>query len=182
MALIPEINYNPAEDTMQDVFDKVNSAIQTINSVLGGGVAGEGIRKIDGTDFNFEFFDATEASYAETAGAIDNGDYVIRTKVLPIGSWNMDSTDSVYISHGLGTDISKVISCTAAIRRDDGARTYMFNQYGGSGGGSGITYVGTVGVLLYRAVFGSTPLEIFDSTDFNDSVMNRGWIVIKYVD
>lgn len=182
MALLQEINYNPAEDTMQDVFDKINTAIQSINSVLGGGSTGQSVRKVDGTDFNYEFFDAGDVELAAEAEAINNGDYVIRTKVLPIGSWNMDSTDSVFIPHGLGSDISKVISVTALIRKDDGNQSFMFNQYGNAGGGSGIGYISGANVKLYRAVFLSTPLEIFDSTDFNDSVMNRGWITINYVD
>ena len=57
MALLPEISYapNPAEP-IADVYAKLNDAINAINTILGGGLAGQSIRKIDGADFNFQFF------------------------------------------------------------------------------------------------------------------------------
>lgn len=57
MALLEEIDYNPAQDTMEQAFDKINGAIQTINAVLGGGSSGESIKKLSATDFDFGFFD-----------------------------------------------------------------------------------------------------------------------------
>lgn len=61
MALLENIDYNPGEDTMQQVFDKLNQAIDTINATLGGGSDGEQIRKASGDDFDFEYFAQAQA-------------------------------------------------------------------------------------------------------------------------
>lgn len=182
MALLEELDFGPGQDKFPDAYDKINQAIQTINSVLAGGGAGYGIRKSSNSDFDFEFYDTNVSETAEKAKALTDGTYTIREKVYPIGSWDMDANDNVFVEHDLGPDITKIVEVTAIIIRDDKARSYVFNQYGASGGGSGVHYIGTVGVRLYRAQLASTPIEIFDSTDFNDSTMNRGWVVIKYVD
>lgn len=53
--LLENINYSPGADGMQATFDKINQAIDTINSVLGGGSAGSLIVKSSNADFDFEF-------------------------------------------------------------------------------------------------------------------------------
>ena len=86
MALLDEINYNPSEDSMQDVFDKINVAIQSINAVLGGGDAGELPIKSSSSDFDFEFINKNkfvdiQTSFSTTASTGD--DFTISTLISP---------------------------------------------------------------------------------------------------
>jgi len=57
MALLEELDSAPGTDKFPEMYTKLNSAIQTINAILGGGDAGEAIRKVSGTDFDFEFYE-----------------------------------------------------------------------------------------------------------------------------
>lgn len=84
MALLPNITYSPGE-SMQSAFDKMNGAIDKINSVLAGGTSGQIISKINATDFNFQFiaFDlplkSDKDQGAWTAITLLNGAFVLGT-------------------------------------------------------------------------------------------------------
>jgi hypothetical protein len=117
---------------------------------------------------------------------IDDGNYVvssesstpqIRIKVLEIGDWNMDTNEDVSIAHGVNA--AKIRHVTAVIR-DDSANRYwpLFSDLGdfnfGVFGGLFYGYDST-NVKLFR-----TNASAFDSTDFNATGYNRGWITIWY--
>jgi hypothetical protein len=106
----------------------------------------------------------------------------IRTKIIEIGDWNMDSTGYVEVAHGL--TFSKIRKVSALIRNDEnnfraplegkvayinGAVTDCFD-----GGSIGLY---STNVLLCRIASGH-----FDSTAYNSTSYNRGWITIEYVD
>lgn len=55
MALTP-IQYGAGQDSMTEVYDKINAIITAVNE-LQGGTAGQIIKKVDGTDFNFTITD-----------------------------------------------------------------------------------------------------------------------------
>jgi len=63
MALLQELNEAPGGDSFANLYAKYDLLTQTINSILGGGTAGQSLRKVDGTDFNFEFFKLNVKSY-----------------------------------------------------------------------------------------------------------------------
>ena len=56
MALLQELNEAPGGDSFANLYAKYDLLTQTINSILGGGSSGQSIRKVDGIDFNFEFY------------------------------------------------------------------------------------------------------------------------------
>lgn len=157
MALLEEINYNPAEDTMQEAFDKINGAIQTINSVFGGGISGQYPVKIDDTDFNFGFKSAH--------------------KIYEIGAWNMDTTPNISVNIP-DTDISKVAGCIVLIVADNGGRRELTGWDPTQLKSMGyFTLTGNLNMLLYR-----TDDCIFDSSLFNDPAINRGFITLFFKD
>jgi hypothetical protein len=98
-------------------------------------------------------------------------------KVIDIGNWNMDSTSSVTVAHGL--DYDSIQRVTATIQSDPiallfkGPIEYVDETTGLS---AGSVYVDETLVYLSR-VTGA----IFDSTSFDDGVYNRGWIIIDYL-
>ncbi len=64
MALLEELDSAPGADQFPEMYDKINALISTVNAILGGGAAGQGVRKIDATDFNFEFYKLNVKSYS----------------------------------------------------------------------------------------------------------------------
>lgn len=108
----------------------------------------------------------------------------LHTKILEIGDWNMDSTAYVDIAHGLTQANIRVVQ--ALVRSDEGSsETWrMLSPYSGiyyegasvGDPGGGISAIGAVNIRLFRSTGG-----VFDSTDFNATSYNRGWITIWYV-
>lgn len=103
----------------------------------------------------------------------------IKEKVIRIGDWNMDTTINVSVAHGLSSTYLKIRSIDVIIRNDTNAFLYsLFNTETISGTGvnqgwlSGIT---STSVSLYRLTGG-----FFDSTSFDSTSFNRGWIIIRY--
>jgi hypothetical protein len=90
------------------------------------------------------------------------------TKILNIGNWNMDSTASLVVAHGL--DWTKIRKVSAVIRNDPNTAFYDF----AASGSDSILY-GSLTVALYRTAAGT-----FDSVDFSTTGFNRGYIVVEY--
>jgi hypothetical protein len=96
--------------------------------------------------------------------------------VVEIGDWDMDADSSVPVAHGIA-DFTKIREITAMIRDDaDIARTPLnaFSSVSGLIGG-GVLQAGATTVILDRLTGGG-----FDSTNFNSTGFNRGWITITY--
>jgi hypothetical protein len=97
----------------------------------------------------------------------------VQVKIVDIGDWDMDANASTSVAHGLTA--STIRSVTALIRNDGDTLTYDFNYDNTSGSSlSGIT-VGTTAINLNRATGGQ-----FDSTAFDSTSYNRGWVSILY--
>jgi hypothetical protein len=112
---------------------------------------------------------------APNAIQVDNS-IQLRTKVVEIGDWDMDADSSVPVAHGIA-DFTKIREITAMIRDDaDIARTPLnaFSSVSGLIGG-GVLQAGATTVILDRLTGGG-----FDSTNFNSTGFNRGWITITY--
>jgi hypothetical protein len=103
--------------------------------------------------------------------------------VVEIGDWNMDSTFDVSVNHGLA-DHKKIRSINVIIRDDADTNYYNLNAALSSGSApSGVS--GQVGIVS------STTIQLtrtssandgwFDSTAFDSTSYNRGWITIGYV-
>jgi hypothetical protein len=166
MALLENITYSPTEP-IQDMYDKINAAINKINSVLGEGTAGQIPSKINSDDFNTAYVNSILPS---------SGTPNLKIKVLEIGDWNMDSTATLTVAHGL-SDWTKIRSIEVSILNDASGRIYPIAGAADSTTGalSGGYNVGSPNVILYR-----TPSGIFDGAGFDSTSFNRGWITIIY--
>ena len=111
-----------------------------------------------------------------TSGGIDAGNngVFLKTKVIDIGDWNMDTTATKDVAHGL--TLSSVRSVEAYIRNDDGTFVDPLNFSNASGSANGRGVAGTTNVNLERLAGGD-----FDNTNFDATSYNRGWIIIRYV-
>lgn len=99
----------------------------------------------------------------------------LKTKVINIGDWNMDATDSVFVDHGVTLGKIRTIS---VIIRNDADNTYVPD-------GAYITS-GTVPELYIISATATTIgvqrklSGILDGTDYDATAYNRGWITITY--
>jgi hypothetical protein len=120
------------------------------------------------------------ASTATTATKTTDGTNIIKTKIIDIGDWNMDSNSFVSIAHGLTH--GKIRSVSALIRNNTESVTYDLLNYSTGAGDTAVSgdiqlnaAVGTV--ILNRKATGG-----FDGASFNSTSYNRGWITITYVE
>jgi hypothetical protein len=90
------------------------------------------------------------------------------SKTVSIGDWNMDSTITVDIAHGL-SDFKKVRSISVIVRNDDD------DEYWDLLASGQISFADATNVRLTRTTAGT-----FDSVDFDSTSYNRGWITIHY--
>ena len=101
----------------------------------------------------------------------------LKTKVVDIGDWDMSTatgTAAKAVAHGLTLADIRSISVTI---RTDGATFYRdFAATNNSGTGDHDIDIGATNVTLTREASG-----LFDSTNYNSTSFNRGWITIQYV-
>jgi len=105
----------------------------------------------------------------------------IKTKTFDIGDWDMNATGFVSISHGLATDVFKLIRKVNVIIRDDGDGIYtpleIFNSATGDIDGGVGSITDTV-IVLFRRTGG-----VFDSTVYDTfPAFNRGFITLDFED
>ena len=97
----------------------------------------------------------------------------LHRKIVDIGDWNMDATEQVSVAHGL--TLSKIRHVSALVIDDAGANIYI--PLGFYTAAVFIYSIDAINVHLRRYTGGT-----MDSTDFNATSYNRGWITIYYVD
>jgi hypothetical protein len=109
---------------------------------------------------------------------LGSGNVAIKTQILDIGDWNMDTTaaKSVALS-GIGID--KIRSIDVQIRDDGGASASVYPiGYVSSGTVSGTYYTTGTNVELTRDAAG-----LFDgNVNFDSTSYNRGWVTVTYVE
>jgi len=139
----------------------------------------------------FQFFEALQNVISSTIAADleVQGVTGVATKlmkaVIEIGSWDMDTDASITVSnslYGVGTD--SMVSVNAFILADSGVNQHFYPLI--TGDGSTITdiqgsifvekQIGADDFVLKRTTGG-----FFDSTSFNDSGINRGFIILEYI-
>jgi hypothetical protein len=94
----------------------------------------------------------------------------VKRKIVQIGAWNMDSTATASVAHGLPDNL-KIRNVAVMILNDDLTAVIPFVPQGN------VTGVTATDVLLNRDAAGQ-----FDDVAFNDALMNRGFILIDYID
>lgn len=111
-----------------------------------------------------------------TGGITENG-VTLKRKVINIGDWNMDTTAVLTVAHGL--TLANIRRITACIRDD--ANTSVAELAFASQNAS-LTNIGggcaadATNINLYRMTSG-----VYDSTNYDSTSYNRGWIFIDYV-
>ncbi len=114
----------------------------------------------------------TTAANLNTVGAAN---VKLNTKVIEIGDWDMDADGYVTVAHGL--TLSKIRGINAVIRDDaDSQITDIRQSRDTATGVSGIEAT-AVNVVLTRQTDG-----LMDSTDYDSTSYNRGWITVQYTD
>jgi hypothetical protein len=118
------------------------------------------------------------ATQQETKTLYTKGRDKIFTKIVNIGDWNMDADiTSNIIVHGL--DLSKIRSSSAVIINDTSSFLYNLDIAIESTGDiimqGWIDWIDTTSILLERVDGG-----FFDSSIFNSTSFNRGFITITY--
>ena len=99
-------------------------------------------------------------------------------KIIEIGDWDMDSSAYKDVSHGLGSNYKKIRGISVVIRKDDDSSYYSDVLYWGYTAKNmefGISHITSSEIRMSRANTG-----LFDSTDFDATSYNRGWVTILY--
>jgi hypothetical protein len=117
----------------------------------------------------------SKADYAAVATLTSKTNFVLETgasgvtmvKKITIGDWNMDSTASVAVAHGL--TFSKIIAAGVLIRND---ATNLWKPLNDAGGFT----IDTTNFNLTRTTSG-----YFDSIDYDATGYDRGVITVWYV-
>lgn len=132
------------------------------------GVVANGLLESE-TD-GFQYFEALQKLFVQS----ELGNQLI-TKVVEIGDWDMDADPSVDIAHGLGTDYKKTRGLSVIIRDDADASFFALPTIDASGNGNGGASLLSNGtdIRITRTTGGFLDSSLFNSTSFN-----RGWVTI----
>lgn len=101
----------------------------------------------------------------------------LKKKVVNIGDWNMDSTVSVTVAHGLA-DFKKIRAIDCIVRNDSDttyANLLALAPGGSQEPGGSAQFIDSTNITLVRKTSGT-----FDSTSFDSTSYNRGWVTITY--
>ncbi len=141
-----------------------------------------GVTKTSATQYDGAFILGVHQDYG-MAGIVvghEAGNF-LKVKVVEIGEWNMDTTASVSIAHGMGaTFFEKVRTTSAMIRADAGgfAVNLASINTGTAHVDGGVQHVDETIIFIDRSDGGR-----FDGPEYNataGTVANRGWVTIWY--
>lgn len=134
----------------------------------------------------YQYFEALvkAVNLNNSAGVIETGNQVVlKTKVLEIGDWDMDANIGVTVTHGL-SDITKIRSIDLVIRTDAGVSIYPWKM--------ALTTGNPIVTSIQVGIDGNAPLTAtvvnltretgghYDSTAYDSTSFNRGWVTIVY--
>lgn len=113
-----------------------------------------------------------EVSFKATAPEIDG----VKTLCINVGGWDMDADLMIYLDTGLSVITYQLVSVSILIYNDNEIDATVLDLPNGS-------WTVTEGITnkylltLYRT---ASP-GVFDSTDYDDSLINRGYVVLSYI-
>ena len=110
--------------------------------------------------------------------SIKTANVKLKTKVLEIGDWNMDSLNFRNVNHGL--TMTKIRSISGILRDDGGNDFYSIGSHYSLLSqplAAAITSVQATWIVVTRLTGGA-----FDSTSFDRTSYNRGWLTVTYED
>jgi len=116
------------------------------------------------------------------AAASVNTGTALKTKVVNIGDWNMDTESDTTVAHGITASKIRDISCIIRNDDDDWYNLAASNSATADDGGSGATDLFGVAIQRYDSTYVYlTRSGIFNSTYYNATSYNRGWLTITYI-
>lgn len=111
-----------------------------------------------------------------SSGVVEtNAQKTVKTKVLEIGDWNMNTTQTKQVPHGL--TFSKIRSFSAVIRRDGTGELHDLRIHSINFGLSGYINITDTNIVLNREADGA-----FNNNAYEAIPYNRGFITILYED
>jgi hypothetical protein len=157
-----------ASDSTLEWSDGVIRDLHQIDKLaLSAGTTGSGLADYDGATVKY-----TGGIY-RSSGGTESGHF-LRTKVIEIGDWDMDTASGVSFAHGI--TFSKIRNLEAWIYNDSG--TVLENLQGINQADDlpvGNAAATTTLISLYRKTGG-----LFDSVNYNATGYNRGFVTIQY--
>jgi hypothetical protein len=176
---MPLDNLEPSDNFVQ-VETKLDAAIDKINEIdnnLTGGTEGQVLKKVDGTDYNYEWSENISNGVIDT----QTGE-IIRKYQYEIGVWNMDANgnpaSAVFFTD---LDYKRIKNISVTIVNDANtliAPIDLPDPTTGVASGRWILNKGGLNgpfLTILRIAGG-----LFDNTDYNDTNINRGWINFDY--
>jgi hypothetical protein len=163
MAAFDNLVPTAGNDTFADMYTKINDTFTALKAgAVGDVLTGAGV--------------GAEPTYT-TPAVVQS--YTIAP--INLGDWNMDSTASISVPHGLGADWKKIRSVTVIVRNDADTDYYPLVRIGTAGSADGgVTGWDSTNVNMQRVASGSG--GFFDgNTDFNATGYNRGYMLIERI-
>jgi hypothetical protein len=124
-------------------------------------------------------YDTSSTGWLEMQTVISSGNSYT-TKTIDIGDWNMDTSSTVPVAHTLSATEWKTIRTIDVIIRNDADTEYrpidVLNAAATGVSGGGVISLDSTNIRLGRYTGG-----LFDSTDFDSTSYNRGWITFDYI-
>jgi hypothetical protein len=118
---------------------------------------------------------AVASQYLAAMLLVARGPGMLKSKEVPLPTWDMNAVQTVSVAHGMG--ITKIKAVFVMIRDDVAGFRYDLNfDYPGGTIGQGVLW-DTVNIILKRSDGG-----FFDSADFASTAFSRGHMIIWYID
>jgi hypothetical protein len=169
---LPENNSNGFQLTQAlDVFARALTADTTQNGTVTRATIGEVNTQTDIAKV------VTPKTLSDTYGVVHNsGTERLTKKIVSIGDWDMDSSPTTTIAHGL-SDFTKIKAVEVMILNDAGNAIYPLNLYNSTSGtddiSGGVKSIDATDIVLSRRVGSGS---FFGSNDFDATSYNRGFI------
>ena len=190
---------NPSSQEPLEISDTTDSTSKDTGSIVTEG--GIGVEKSVVTGGKITIKDTTDSASKDTGALIIEGgigveksiniggtlkvsnvsvsgfsvdDIPIYTKIFEIGDWNMDTTGTLNVAHGL--DWTKIRSVDIIIRDDANTFHFPINYDVTSARVGGSYYISPTNIVLVRF-----NLAYFDGAGFSSTPYNRGWVTVKYI-
>lgn len=97
-----------------------------------------------------------------------NDNRFMKWKDIPIGDWDMDSTASVFVAHGLTLSKIRIVAVTI-ISNDSSSQNDLSR--------AGVIGRNSTNIILDRTAAGT-----FDQAAYNSTGFNRGFVTIGYIE
>jgi hypothetical protein len=170
--------YTASKDTYVDISHTGAITYTEVNNGAGApSVATNSIRLMKVVTNATEITSVTDLRVLAGISKTTDGANSIKTKIVDIGDWNMDTTSSKTVAHGVTAN--KIRSVSVMIRDDTDGFWLSLTGNQALGGAWDINNPGGGGTLIDLSRITSGP---FDNASYDSTSYNRGWVVITYIE